>query len=54
MRDVRNELPLDVRQLLKLLQLLLEARGHIVERGGQRGQLVGAAYFHPLAQLSGR
>ncbi len=53
-RDVGDELPLYLRQVLQLFELLLEAGGHLIERGGQRSELVGAADFHSLAQLTGR
>ncbi len=52
-RDVGDELALHLGQFLKLVQLLLEAGGHVVERGGERGEVVGAADDHPLLKLAG-
>ena len=51
--DVRDELALHPGQVLQLAQLLLEAGGHLVERVGQRGQVVGAADLHALVQVAG-
>ena len=53
-RDVGHELPLQLRQLLELAQLVLQAGRHVVERRGQRGQVVRPADPHPLAETAGR
>ena len=53
MRDVGDELALRLRQLLEFAQLLLEAGGHVVERGSERGEVVGATDRHPLLELAG-
>ena len=51
-RHVGHELPLHLGQFLQLAQLLLQAGRHVVERAGQRGQVVGAADRHPLLELA--
>ena len=54
MRDVGDELALRLRQLLEFAQLLLEAGGHVVERGSERGEVVGSADDHPLLKIARR
>ena len=51
-RDVGYELPLHPGQLLQLPELVLQAPGHVVERVGQRGQVVGAPGGHALVQIA--
>ena len=41
-------------ELLQLVELALQAGGHLVEGGGQAGEVVHAADLHPLVQASGR
>jgi hypothetical protein len=54
MRHVGHELPLHIGQFLQLPQLVLQARGHVVERVRQRGQIIGALGGHALVQVPGR
>ena len=54
MADVRDELPLHAGQILQLAELGLQAGRHLVERGGQRGQVVHAEHLHALLEVTGR
>ncbi len=49
---VGDELALDPRQLDQLPDLLLERVGHLVERGGQPGDVVLAVHVHPLLEAA--
>ncbi len=42
-----------MREFLQFGHFLLQAGRHVVEGRRQRGQVVGPAYFHPLAQVAG-
>jgi len=53
MTDVRNELLLHSRQVLQPADLVLQFTGHIVHRGRQAGQFVGALDLHPLVEIAG-
>ncbi len=51
---VRDEPLLEAREVLHLGDLLLDARGHLVERGRQRREVVLALRGHPLPERTGR
>jgi hypothetical protein len=53
-RDVGHELPLRLGKLFQFAELLLQARGHVVERVGQCGKVVGARGRHPLVKVARR
>ena len=51
--DVGDEPALHAGELLELADLLLQARGHLVERGAQPGDVVLAAHVHALLEPAG-
>jgi hypothetical protein len=54
MADVRDELALHVGQVFELAELGLQAGRHVVERGGQRGQVVHTEHPHAFLEVAGR
>ena len=53
MRDVGGEPPLQPGHPLQPGDLPLQVVGHLVEAGGQQGQVVLAAHHHPLVEQAG-
>ena len=52
-RDVGHELPLELSQILQFAQLALQAGRHVVKRGGQRREVIGAVDLHAFFEVAG-